>query len=73
MDEQFVQALGELGYVEGRNLTLEVRLAAGHVDRVSALAAELVSARVDMIVAASPPAIEVAKMATTSIPIIMAL
>jgi len=72
MDEPFPQALRELGYVEGRNLTLEVRLAAGRLDRLPALAAELVSARVDLIVAVSPPAIQAAKLATASIPIVMA-
>lgn len=70
--EPFRQALRELGYVEGRNLVLETRLAAGRFDLLAPLAAELVRARVDMIAAVSPPAIRAAKEATTTIPIVMA-
>jgi putative ABC transport system substrate-binding protein len=70
--EPFRNALRELGYIEGRNLVIDARLAAGKIERLPALAAELVSARVDVIVAVSPPAIQAAKEATTTIPIIMA-
>ncbi len=70
--EPFREALRELGYVEGQNLVLEVRLAAGRLHQLPALAADLVSARVDLIVAVSPPAIQAAKEATTTIPIVMA-
>jgi len=70
--EPFRDALRTLGYVEGQNLTLEVRLAAGRLDQLPALAADLVRARVDVIVAVSPPAIQAAKDATTTIPIVMA-
>jgi ABC-type uncharacterized transport system substrate-binding protein len=70
--EPFRHGLRELGYVEGRNLTIEARLAAGKIDRLPALAAELVTARVDVIAAVSPPAIQAAKRATTAIPIVMA-
>ena len=70
--EPFIQFLRELGYVEGQNLVLEVRLAAGRLDQLPALAADLVSARVDVIVAVSSPAIQAAKEATTTIPIVMA-
>jgi len=70
--EPFRDALRDLGYVEGRNLTMEARLAAGRLDQLPALAAELVRARVDVIVAVSPPAIQAAKDATTTIPIVMA-
>ena len=70
--EPFRDALRDLGYVEGRNLVMEVRLAAGRVDQLPALAADLVRARVDVIAAVSPPAIEAAKHATTTIPIVMA-
>lgn len=68
----FREALRELGYVEGRNLIMEVRLAAGRIDQLPALAADLVRARVDVIAAVSPPAIQAAKEATTTIPIVMA-
>jgi len=70
--EPFRQALRELGYVEGQNLVMEVRLAAGRLDQLPALAADLVRARVDVIAAVSPPAIQAAKEATTTIPIVMA-
>jgi putative ABC transport system substrate-binding protein len=69
--EPFRHALRELGYVEGHNLVLEVRLATGH-DQLPALAADLVRARVDVIAAVSPAAIQAAKEATTTIPIVMA-
>lgn len=71
--EPFREALRELGYVEGENLVLEVRLAAGRLDLLPALAAELVAARVDVIAAASPPAIQAAQNATATIPIVMAV
>ncbi len=63
--EPFRQALRELGYVEGQNLVMEVRLAAGRLDQLPALAADLVRARVDVIAAVSPLAIQAAKEATT--------
>jgi putative tryptophan/tyrosine transport system substrate-binding protein len=71
--EPFRAALRDLGYIEGENLALEVRLAAGRLDLLPALAAELVEARVDVIAAASPPAIQAAKDATATIPIVMAV
>jgi len=70
--EPFRNAMRELGYIEGRNLVIDARLAAGKIERLPALAAELVSARVDLIAAVSPPAIQAAKEATTTIPIVMA-
>ncbi len=70
--DPFRQALRELGYVEGLNVAMEVRLAAGRLDQLPALAADLVKARVDVIAAVSPPAIKAAKEATTTIPIVMA-
>lgn len=66
----FRQALSELGYVEGRNLELVVRLADGP-ERLPALAADLVRERVDVVLASSPPAILAAKDATTAVPIVM--
>jgi putative ABC transport system substrate-binding protein len=70
--EPFRDALRELGYVEGRNLSLEIRLASGKLELLPALAAELVEARVDLIAAVSPPAIKAAKEATGTIPVVMA-
>jgi hypothetical protein len=49
LTETFRQALGDLGYVEGRNLSLEVRWADGKDERLSGLAAELVRLKVDVI------------------------
>jgi putative ABC transport system substrate-binding protein len=68
---QFIEAFRELGYVEGRNLTLVQRHADGILDRLPGLAAELVAAKVDVIIALGP-AVWAAKQATTAIPIIIA-
>ena len=70
--EPFRQGLRELGYAEGQNLVLDVRLAHGRLDRLPALAAELVTLRPDVIAAVSAPAIRAMQHATTTIPIIMA-
>jgi putative ABC transport system substrate-binding protein len=69
--ESFRQGLHELGYVEGQNLVLDVRLAHGQLHRLPALAAELVTLRPDVIAAVSSPAIRAIKHATTTIPIVM--
>lgn len=65
-----LDGLGGLGYVEGQHLALISRVAEGKADRVSPLAAELVSMKVDVIVAVSSSAVQAAKTATTTIPII---
>jgi len=70
--EAFRQGLRELGYVEGQNLAIEYRWAEGRLDRLPELAAELVRLKVDAIVTVSTPAIQAAKQATSTIPIIMA-
>jgi putative ABC transport system substrate-binding protein len=62
----------ELGYVEGKTFVFETRLAEGKYDRLPALAAELVSAKVDLIVAVAPAAVRATKEATKSIPIVIA-
>jgi putative ABC transport system substrate-binding protein len=68
---QFTQGLRDLGYVEGRNFILEIRNAEGRTERFSALAAELVNLKVDVLVAVSTPAALAAKHATNTIPIVM--
>jgi putative ABC transport system substrate-binding protein len=65
--------LRELGYVEGRNLTIEERWADGRYERLPALAAELVRSNVDVIVTHGTPGALAAKHATTTIPIVMAV
>jgi len=64
--------LREQGYTEGKNITLEWREAGGKVERANQLAAELVSMKVDVIVASLTPAVTAAKKATSTIPIVMA-
>jgi putative ABC transport system substrate-binding protein len=66
------QGLRELGYEEGRNLTIEYRWADGNYDRLPALAAELVRQNVDVIVTHATPGSRAAKRATTTIPIVIA-
>jgi putative ABC transport system substrate-binding protein len=71
-DEAFVQALRELGYVEGRNLIIDYRWAAEKEEQLPALAAELVALNVEVIVTSATPAVNAAKRATSTIPIVMA-
>jgi putative ABC transport system substrate-binding protein len=65
------KALRESGYIEGRNILIERRYAEGKLDRLPALARELVEARVDVIVAVAISALRAAKDATQTIPIVM--
>jgi putative ABC transport system substrate-binding protein len=67
----FREALGDLGYVEGKNIQIEVRSAQGQDARLAELAAELVRSRVDVIVAVQTPAAHAAKNATRDIPIVV--
>ena len=66
----FTNPLRDLGYVEGRNLVVERRYADGKLDRLPALARELANLRVDAILAIGPFAIQAAKNATATIPIV---
>ena len=70
-EEAFRQGLRELGYVEGQNLVMEYRYAAGSAERLPHLAAELVRLQVDVIVAGGTAAIRAAQHATHTIPIVM--
>ena len=70
--EQFLQGLRDLGYVEGRNVVIESRDAEGKLDRLPALAADLVALKVDVIVAPSTPAALSAKQATRTVPVVFA-
>jgi putative ABC transport system substrate-binding protein len=70
--QAFRQGLRELGYIEGQSIAIEFRWAELQYDRLPSLAAELVRLKVNVIVAAGPPAIQAAKQATETIPIVMA-
>jgi putative ABC transport system substrate-binding protein len=70
----FSKGLGEAGYAEGRNVSVEYRWTGGQTDRLAAMAADLVARRVNVVVAlGSTPAIRAAKAATTTIPIVFML
>jgi putative ABC transport system substrate-binding protein len=68
----FRQGLRELGYIEGKNISLEYRSAGGRIDRLPDLAAELARLKVNVIVTITPPGVRAAKQATSTIPIVMA-
>jgi putative ABC transport system substrate-binding protein len=69
--EAFRQGLHELGYAEGSNILIEYRYADGKLDRLPALAGELVRLKVDIIVTAGGQATRAAKETTSTIPIVM--
>jgi len=70
--DAFRQGLRGFGYVEGKNIIIEWRQAEGKLDRLPALAAELVRLKVDVIVTGGPTATRPVKEATATIPIVMA-
>jgi putative tryptophan/tyrosine transport system substrate-binding protein len=67
----FRDGLRELGYQEGRNITIEYRWAEGEYERFPSLVAELIASQVDVIVTAGTPATLAVKNATSSIPLVM--
>jgi ABC-type uncharacterized transport system substrate-binding protein len=67
----FLQELSKLGWIEGKNITVEYRFAEQKTERLPELAAELVRLKVDLIVATAGPVVLAAKGATTTIPIVM--
>jgi putative ABC transport system substrate-binding protein len=70
LHEAFLQQLRDLGYVEGRNVVFEYRDAKGEVERLPALASELVAIKVDVIVAGPTLAAAAAQQVTRTIPIV---
>ena len=68
--EAFIQGLRELGYVEGKNLLIDRRFGENNLERLRALAADLVRRRVDIILVAGTIAAQPAKQATSTIPIV---
>jgi len=69
--DEFRAELHRLGYVEGRNVSIDVRHAEAKADKLPGLADELVRRQVDVILAVNTSAVQAAKKATTSIPIVM--
>lgn len=69
---QFSDGLRDLGYIDGQNIQIEYRSAGGKLSLLPVLAAELVSLKVDVIVASETPAVQAAKRTTNEIPIVMA-
>src|SRR5499433_89224 len=65
--DSFRQGLNELGYTEGKNIVIEYRYAEGKLDRLPALAKELVGLKPDVIVAAPTPSVLAAKKASATI------
>ncbi len=71
--EAFRQELSKLGWIEGKNITIEYRFAEQKPERLPELAADLVRLKVDLIVVAGNVSALVAKRATTTVPIVMAI
>ena len=68
--EAFLQRLRELGYVDGKNIVIEYRYADGKLEPLAELIAELVRLKVDLIVTDTSNALQAAKNATTTIPVV---
>jgi putative ABC transport system substrate-binding protein len=70
LQEAFRDGLRQLGYIEGQNIHIEYRYAAGKAERLDELATKLVGLKPDVIVAANTQSIEASRRATTTIPIV---
>ena len=66
----FRQGLRELGYVEGKNIILETRFAEGHFERLPKLVAELITLKVDVLLAGSPASAVAVKKMSTTVPVV---
>jgi putative ABC transport system substrate-binding protein len=73
LTQSFQQGLRDLGYVEGQNIKIEYRWAAGKVDHLPKLATELVGLNLDVIVTAGTQATQAVKKATSEVPIVIAI
>ena len=69
----FHQGLGEAGFVEGRNVSIEYRWAEGQFDRIPTLAADLVQRQVAIILSSGPPTVRALKTLTTTIPVVFVM
>jgi putative tryptophan/tyrosine transport system substrate-binding protein len=69
--ESFQEGLRDLGYIEGKNILVEYRYAAGRNERFPTLVADLVQLKVDVLVVIAMPAIRAAQQATKTIPIVI--
>ena len=69
--EAFREELHKLGYVEGSDVSIELRNAAGHNEQLPALAEELLRLKVEVIVAVNTPAAQAAKKATKTVPVVI--
>ena len=69
-NDAFRRSLRELGWIEGRSITIEYRWAEGNPERLPALVAELVQLNVDVLVVSGTPAIRAAQKATSTIPVV---
>src|SRR5882672_4888977 len=72
IDPAFLEGLRNLGYIEGKNIVVELRSAQGKLELLADLAVELVDFKADIIVTQGTPAAQAAKKATSTIPIVMA-
>src|SRR5262249_46803861 len=69
----FVEALSEIGWIEGRNLQIDLRWAAGDVEKMRSFAKELVAARPDLLLASTTPVIAALQRETRTIPIVFVI
>jgi putative ABC transport system substrate-binding protein len=69
----FIQALKDLGYVEGESIAFESRYADGNLDQLPGLAADLIHAKVDVLFAPNSPAVRAARQASVTTPIVFAV